>query len=868
MVSIPLFHVSGRIFSDLLVSGMVMGITNTYTMRRPIVLITLILIGGISIGSCTKIPVYFTIGIGFMAWVCCLTTFIIHKFSKFSPLCLGLFFMLASVLYYDSRTDVLPANHIEYLLTTHKSPHRISGTIINPPILWDEHILNRRAHRIKSEQILKRSGSKMSFTLRAESIKTASGWKEISGTMKVNLYPSQEEIVEGKHDISVLKKLGYGQTVVLFGYAFLPKPPANPYEFDYKKYLQRQMPPVRGFMTIVNTKNVKAQERDRCNGIYRFIYAVYNKLNNTIYTHAFSNSAPLISSVLLGNRIDLSSETIDNFMKTGIIHFIAVSGFNVGIVVFTVAVPLRFLGCNQTLSTAVILVTVIFYAFLTGLNPPVLRASIMAFVFFSSFLVRRQWDITSGIFTAIFVILVRNPSDLFNIGFQLSVMATVGIVYGSTRIEEALFKDALFVERLQGKAERGRLFFLKKYLRKSLCISLAAWLATLPVTAYYFHLFTPLVALINILVFPLFWIIIVCGIVLLTLGTACPPLANVSAWLASNTNMALESLVSNLVSVPYSYFYVCGPSPAEIVVYYLFVTLLLYRSFLPINFVQMVLFCLLSAHVFLFPGIRKLSNHTLTITCLDVGHGSALLIQFPNGKNILYDAGSWQNYDVGRYIISPFLWSQHVKKIDLVILSHEHEDHVNGLPSLIERFQVKSVYLPHHSFASHEGQKIISFLKKNHICTASLSYGKSLKGFEPATIKILNPLPFASGGNAINDNSCVLKIEYLGYSVLFCADIKEPGIEVLLSKASEIGSDIMQMPHHGSSIRNLETLVNIVQPTYAFINSNHDIVASETLRIMEKHRIRVLQTHVEGAITFTIDEYGITSSSFLSKVFK
>lgn len=837
-------------------------------MRRPIVLIALILIGGISIGSCTKISVYFTIGMGFMVWVCCLITFAIHKFSKFSLPCLGLFFMIASILYYDSRTDVLPSNHIEYVLTTHKSFHRISGTIINPPIIWDENILRRRAIRVNSEQIPKRYGSKISFTIRAESIETGSGWKEISGIMKVNLYPSKEEIVEGMHDISVLRKLGYGQKVVLFGYAFLPKPPANPCEFNYKSYLQRQLPSVRGFMTIVNTKNIRIQERGYCNKIYRFIYAVYNKLNNTIYTHTFSNSAPLISSMLLGNRIDLSSETIDNFMKTGIIHFIAVSGFNVGIVVFTIAAPLRFLGLNQTLLTIIILVTVIFYAFLTGLNPPVLRASIMAAIFFCSFLVRRQWDITSGIFTAIFVILVRNPSDLFNIGFQLSVLATVGIVYGSAKIEEALFKGALFVEKLQVKAERGRLFFLKKYLRKSLCISLAAWLATLPVTAYYFHLFTPFVAIVNILVFPLFWIIIVCGIVLLTLGTACPPLANISAWLASNTNMALESLVSNLVSLPYSYLYVCGPSPTEIVVYYLFVVLLLYRNYLAINFVQMALFCLLSAHVLIFPGIRKFSNRTLTITCLDVGHGSALLIQFPNGKNILYDAGSWQNYDAGRYIIAPFLWSRHIKKIDLVILSHEHEDHVNGLPSLIERFQVKSVYLPHHSFASQEGQKILSFLEKNHVCAASLSYGKSLKGFEPATIKILNPLPFASGVNAINDNSCVLKIEYLGYSVLFCADIKEQGIELLLSKASEIRSDIIQVPHHGSFIRNLEMLINVVQPTYAFINSNHGIVACETLTILKKHRVGVLQTHVDGAITLSIGECGITSSSFLPKAFK
>lgn len=847
---------------------MVMGITNTYIMRRPIVLITLILIGGIFIGSCTKIPICFTMGMGFVAWLCCLVTFVVRKFSKFSLPSVGFFLFITSMLHYDSRTDLLPDNHIEYVLTSHKSLHRISGNIVNPPILWDENILNRRALRVKSEQIPKRSGCKISFTIRAESIETASGWKKISGFMKVNLYPSREEGIEEGHGISVLKKLGYGQKVVLFGSAFIPKPPTNPCEFDYKSYLQRQMPSVRGFMTIVNAKNVKREDRDYHNGIYRFIYAVYNKLNNTIYTHTFSSSAPLISSMLLGNRADLSGEVVDNFMKTGIIHFIAVSGFNVGIVVFTVAAPLRLLGFNQTLSTIIILITVMFYAFLTGLNPPVLRASIMASVFFSSFLVRRQWDITSGIFTAIFVILVRNPADLFNVGFQLSVLATVGIVYGSARIEEVLFKGAIFVEKLQVKAERGRLFFLKKYLRKSLCISLAAWLATLPVTAYYFHLFTPFVAAINILVFPLFWIIIVCGIVLLTIGTVCPPLANVSAWLASNTNMALESLVSHLVSLPYSYFYVCGPSPTEIVVYYLFVVLLFYRNGLSIRFTQLILFSLLGAHILIFFGIGKLSNRTLTITCLDVGHGSALFVQFPNGKNILYDAGSWQNYDVGRYIIAPFLWSQHIRKIDLVILSHEHEDHVNGLPSLMERFQIKSVYLPDYSFVSPEGQKILSFLKSNRVCTASLSYGKVLKGFEPATIKILNPLPFASGVNAINDNSCVLKIEYLGYSILFCADIKEQGIALLLSNASELRSDIIQVPHHGSFIRNLEMLINAVQPAYALINSNHGMVVGETLNILKKHRVKVLQAHLEGAIKFNIDENGIASSAFLPEGFK
>jgi len=831
-------------------------------MQRPIVFITLLLIGGICAGSHTKIPIYFTLGTGLLLWVFCFISLSSYKFRIFLLPCLSIFFVVVSMAYYDCRTDFLPTNHIEHVLTTNKSVQRITGTIINPPIILDENILNKRLLQVKSEQISRKSNYKISFTIRAEKIETASGWKEIAGIIKVNLYPSKEEIFGANNTLPILNKLVYGQRVMLFGYAFLPKPPSNPCEFDYKSYLRRQMPSVRCLMTVVNTNNIQAGECYHNNWIYRFVYALNNLLNNTIYTHTFSNSAPLISSMLLGNRVDLSNETIDNFMKTGIIHFIAISGFNVGIVVFTVMLPLRFLGINQTLSTLIILLIVILYTFLTGLNPPVLRASIMAVVFFCSFLVRRQWDITSGIFTAIFFILVRNPSDLFNIGFQLSVLATMGIVYGSSKIEGTLFKTALFIETLQVKAERGRLFFLKKYLRKSLCVSLAAWLATLPLTAYYFHLFTPFISVINIIVFPLFWIIIVCGIVLLTLGTICPPLAAISAWLASNTDIVLESLVSSLASLPYSYFYVIGPSQIEIVVYYLFILLLLYRNYLSIDLVRIAIFGLLSANILFFSTILKFPKHSLTITCLDVGHGSAIFIQFPNGKNMLYDVGSWQNYDIGKNIVAPFLWNQHVKKIDLIILSHEHEDHFNGLPSIIERFQVKSVYSQPHLFSSEEGQRILTSLDKKHIRTAALSCGEAFKGFEPAMVKILNPPPFFPNKTALNDNSCVLRIEYLGHSILLCADIEEQGIKLLLSKSSEIRADIIQVPHHGSFINNMEMFINAVQPVYAFINSSDGITSHKTLDILQKHRIVALQTHREGTIRFSLDENRVTYSTF------
>lgn len=829
-------------------------------MKRPIVIITILFVCGISFGYVTRLPVYFILGISLLLWTACLTCFFSDKLKIFVLPCLWTLFVTLSMAYYDCRVNHLSVDHVARALTTQKSLQRITGIIIDPPIILDGNTMNSRL--LQKEQKPRKSYEKISFLVRAKRIETVSGWKDISGVMRVTLYLSQNDVLNINNTLPVLYKLVYGQGVELFGYAFLPKSSSNPHEFNYKSYLQRQTPSIRCLMTVAAVNNVKMLESHHNNWIYTSVYTIKNFLNDIIYLHTFSNSAPLISSMLLGNRVDLSNEQIDSFMKTGVIHFIAISGFNVGIVVFTVLLPLRLLGVNQSVSTGIALCIVILYAFLTGLSPPVLRASIMAIVFLCSFLVRRQWDITSGIFTAIFFILVRNPPDLFNVGFQLSVLATMGIVYGAARIEGVLFKTALFVESLQARTEQGRFFSVKKYLRKSFCISLAAWIATLPLTAYYFHLFTPFICVTNLIVFPLFWIIIVCGIVLLTLGTICPPLAGASAWVASHADVALESLVSTLASLPYTYFYVSGPSRGEIVIYCLFVLLFLYHDHISVRFTRITICCLLSANILIFSNIFRSSNQSLRITCLDVGHGGAIFIQFPNGKNILYDVGSWQNYDAGRYIVAPFLWGQKIKTIDLVILSHEHEDHWNGLSSIIERFRIGSVYSQPHLFTSEPGQRILSLLRKKDISAASLSCGETLKGFEPAVIKILNPSFFFPKAATPNNDSCVLRIEYFGHSILLCGDIQEQGIKSIVSKPSEVKSDIIQIPHHGSFSNTMEMLVNTVRPLYAFINSSDSITSHKTLNILQRHHITTLQTHKEGAVTFILDKNGITYSHF------
>ncbi|MDO8141687.1 MAG: ComEC/Rec2 family competence protein, partial [Candidatus Brocadiales bacterium] len=269
-------------------------------MQRPIVFITLLFICGIYLGSLTEIPIYLILGICLLLWVICFVCLYVYQCKQFILPCLSIFLVAVSITYYDCRTNSTPGNHIEHILTTNKSLQRISGIIISPPIILDENILNKKLLQTKAGQVSGKSDYKISFTIRAEEIKTASGWKNISGAIKVNLYPSKQDILNTNDIFTILNKLIYGQRVELFGYAFLPKFPTNPCEFDYKSYLQRQMPSVRCLMTVVNTNNVKTRKSYYSNRVYRFVYALNNMLNNTIYAHTFSNSAPLISSMLLG----------------------------------------------------------------------------------------------------------------------------------------------------------------------------------------------------------------------------------------------------------------------------------------------------------------------------------------------------------------------------------------------------------------------------------------------------------------------------------------------------------------------------------------------------------------------------------------
>lgn len=388
-----------------------------------------------------------------------------------------------------------------------------------------------------------------------------------------------------------------------------------------------------------------------------------------------------------------------------------------------------------------------------------------------------------------------NPSDLFNVGFQLSVLAVLGIVYCSNRLENFFWKSTLLVEKLQAKEERNEPWFLLIiYCRKTFCVSLGAWIAVMPLIAYYFHIVTPLTVFLNILIFPLVWLILVGGFIVLILGLVFHMLVAPFSWLVSYSEIMLESLILLFSTYLKTFFYTSTPSWLWIIVYYLIVTSFILREKFKIKTAYMLILTLIILNIFLFPGLFGRAQDGLKLTCFDVRHGASFFIQFPGGKNMLFDTGTKSNYDVGKFIVVPFLWQEGMKKIDTVVISHEHDDHCNGMPSIVKRFRVDNGFVNKFFLQSGNRVELLKLFKEENAKTDLVADGLEIKGYDPAKIMVLNPPDkdmLRNEGSprenlSINDSSSVLLIDYKGYRILLCADIGKMGIETLLSQPNKL----------------------------------------------------------------------------------
>ncbi|MFQ5863313.1 MAG: DNA internalization-related competence protein ComEC/Rec2 [Candidatus Brocadiales bacterium] len=813
-------------------------------MHRPLLFIVLAFSLGIFLDYSVQIPFLLLLGLTTGVLVFCWSVLFVWRSGLFYiATCLMLAFW-AGASYHHVRFHSCPADHVVNLVTEDKRLMRLRGVIVDmpvkrqvppPPLPWQKAKINRSNTR---------------FPLRVEEVEGDTGWHRVGGVVLVNIYGTE------------LPQYRYGQRVEVLGNVFIPYGSRNPGQFDYRRYLQRQRTSIRVVASVENANNVRLIEEGCGNIFFRGVYGLKERLAEVIRSSALPGSVTTLAGLALGTREEIPWEVIENFKRTGTLHFLAISGLHVGILVLSIYPLLLLLGVPKRIAVLLIIVLTSLYALLTGLKPPVLRATLMVIFIFGAYLVRRQWDFGSGIAAAVMSILIWNPSDLFNVGFQLSVSGVLGIVYLSPRIESFFWGDSLLVERLQVEEEYPQLYHrLWPYLRASLCISLGAWIATSPLILYYFHRVVPLGAPLSVIIFPLIWTITVCGFVLLPVGLFSPLLASPVAYVAHGADIATKAIISIASSIPGCSFYSPAPSWPWLVGLYALAMPFMLRGVTRLRFGYIACLCLLVGNIYLYghiiAGVLSRGDSALWLTGLDVGHGSCTLIQFPNGKNILYDTGRRGWSDVGKRVIAPFLWHMGIRTIDAVVISHEDTDHYNGLPSLIERFRVRKVLVNEQLFNSPRARGLLGFLAVKDVPVEVIEKGAELEGLGGAGVRVLHP-PGGTSRLSHNDTSSVLMIEYGGKGVLLCGDIEKRGIETLLDSGYDLRADVVQAPHHGAFISNVADLYTAARPRYILVSAG----STRDLSAQRPEGGLVLQTREMGALFLKVDKTGIKAWTY------
>ncbi len=642
-----------------------------------------------------------------------------------------------------------------------------------------------------------------SFYLKVKEIKTVAkrpqlwnGWVKASDTIRVQI---GEPVLD-------LKAGNYIQA-----YCWLDrfKEVTNPGQFDIAKYLARK--------NVFIAASVKSRDgikllRSSPAGIFT---KLKRKLRQTA-TQALLGDLPLedrsrglLEALLLGYRKNIDNATYEAFRKTGLLHFISLSGMHLAIFVGIIWWLCKTAGLMKRARAVVCIIAIGIFLLIVPPRAPTLRAAIIAIVFCISFFFRRRPSSINTLSMAAIILLLARPTQLFEPGWQLSFTAVLGIIIFTERIHFFIYGKITGTSWFKKIPKTKPLYRItakpRSYALRLFSVGLAAWLGGAGVLLYHFYTITPLTSIWTVLVFPLVSAILALGFLKIVLFFLLPTLSSFLSFLVTVLSDCLIWVVKLLASFNISQILIGHVSLTPVILYYNTITFAAFVYFQrPLIKKAICTVTILAIIVFL--GVIKWQRtyrDNLVLTCLDVGHGQAILAQLPSKANILFDAGSLYKSDIGRRIVAPFLDYSGINKIDAIIISHNDIDHINGIPEIIEHCEVKSVYA-NDAFINHPDtwgtvKDINDCLHANGLKMQPLS--KTLNLGSGVNITILWPTEQVCQNEDLGDNdkSVVSLIEFAGRKILLCSDIENFAQQELLQLLDNLKADIVVVPHHGSA---------------------------------------------------------------------
>jgi competence protein ComEC len=407
------------------------------------------------------------------------------------------------------------------------------------------------------------------------------------------------------------------------------------------------------------------------------------------------------------------------------------------------------------------------------------------------------------------------------------------------------------------------------FLLNAFSVSLAAWSCSAGILLYHFYTINWLTSIWTVIVSPLIAIVSIMGYLKMIVAFVLPSAAAGLGSIANELSSLLIWTVKLFASWNISEI-LTGKVPAGIVVFYY--SLMFFAGFACFRrpLVKSVIVTAAALAIIVFLGATKWQRthrDSLYLTCLDVGHGQAILAQLPGKGNILFDAGSLHISNIGNRTVVPFLNYSGISKIDCIIVSHNDVDHINGIPEIIENCRVSGVYA-NEAFFEEKQKETAKFLNDwmNKLNKKRLKKHKDFNLNSGAKIKFLWPDKLADANERLseNDKSTVLLIEFAGSTMLLCSDIEKTAQARLVKFFPALNPDVVVVPHHGSVRTTNAGFIENLQPKILIYSC--DRKQYERLQPLDsKNKTRSFYTAKDGATTICINKNGSISTSAFGK---
>jgi len=598
------------------------------------------------------------------------------------------------------------------------------------------------------------------------------------------------------------------------------------------------------------------------------------RVGTFLQTKLDTQTAGLYQALLIGTRSGISDEILENFKATGCMHLLAISGIHMGLlgmmIVFSIVWILKrstwlLTHCHvPTVATLLSLPPLFGYAFIAGMNTPVLRALIMSVFFITGVVLRRQRSIVHIIAAAALLLLMFKPLVLFTVSFQLSFSSILAI---------ALIYPKLLQLIEQKASTMGRKTVV--YLCTALFVSIAATLGSMPFMLLHFNRISPVGPLMNLLVEPLLclWSLPI-GLAAIPIIFLSPDLAAQLLQIGSYGISAAVKMTSLGSTIPFASLWLITPNHLEILMYYGILLLWYFHAEFPKG-KQMALL-LSAAFILVFSqGLwLNLPGKKTEVSFLDIGQGSSTVIRMPGGKTVLLDGGNTSSppFDPGERVIAPFLWKKQVWRLEDMIVSHPHSDHFNGLRFVLRRFKPKRLWINGIENASLPYKELLQEAKKSGITVITPVSGNCIISDGTAKLTALNGnYPETVRGKisrdfSINDQSLVIKLQHKDSAFLFPGDISEKMEKILVETGMDLQADVLLAPHHGSRSSGSVPFISAVNPEIIVVSAGRNrrgryLDAGHLKRWRDEGRT-VLTSSQDGTITCSTDGKDIQVSNY------